>query len=676
MLKYTKICVICGKKFETNRYNKSVCSADHYKQCKVCGKQFELKWPYTAVTCSAVCRGMYRRSSGAGANAAEKAKQTKLSKYGTASNITMLTKICKYCGKEFETTSNRRVYCYDKHYGACPVCGKLVEIHDMSKGPSACSKECRQKLIEKTNIEKYGSSCVFQNAEIKDKIKENNLEKYGVDHYSKTDEYKEKFIQTSKTRYGTEHPLQNAKLQNKKIQTTAERYGGNSPTCDPAVAAKAKQSGTERYGGLGLASAQIKAKIDHTNLLKYGTTHPAQSEVVRQHYRDSMLQRYGGSYQHTVEGIATCISNGDKAGQYLKFKDDPSSYIESNYAEKPLISQLCKDLGVTDTPIYNILIRHDCKDIIERKMSKIEHEVIEYIKYVAPGVTVIHNSKQIINPYELDIYIPDKKLGIECNPTVSHNSSFGDPWSSDIKSPSYHKRKTDMCESKGIQLFHIFGYEWTHKRAIIESMIANCICATQNTVWARNTYVSQISSNECKSFLDSNHRQGNTFASIRLGLRDKKSNELVSVMTFNKVRSTIGKTAKFDGYELSRFCSKLNTSVVGGASKLFKYFTTRYPDVDVVSFSDKAHTSGKLYEILGFDKVNESTPSYVWVNMKDDTYYNRVNCQKKNLRKLFHDDSIDVENKTEKQIMEEHGYARVFDSGTIRWEYTNTNKSL
>ena len=58
------------------------------------------------------------------------------------------------------------------------------------------------------------------------------------------------------------------------------------------------------------------------------------------------------------------------------------------------------------------------------------------------------------------------------------------------------------------------------------------------------------------------------------------------------------------------------------------------------------------------------------MNRSSETMYSRVQCQKRNLRKLFHDDSIDIEHKTEREIMLEHGYVQVFDSGVIRWEYT------
>lgn len=89
----------------------------------------------------------------------------------------------------------------------------------------------------------------------------------------------------------------------------------------------------------------------------------------------------------------------------------------------------------------------------------------------------------------------------------------------------------------------------------------------------------------------------------------------------------------------------------------------------IYSFSDISHTKGNLYDTLGFKEVSRSEPNYVWVDYTSDSYLSRVKCQKQNLRKLFDDDSIDIENKTEKQIMEEHGYVQVFDSGNIRWEY-------
>ena len=76
-----------------------------------------------------------------------------------------------------------------------------------------------------------------------------------------------------------------------------------------------------------------------------------------------------------------------------------------------------------------------------------------------------------------------------------------------------------------------------------------------------------------------------------------------------------------------------------------------------------------MYRVLGFTQISVSAPSYVWVHLKTDAYYKRTACMKSKLKKLFNDPTIDIEHLTEKQIMESHGYAQVFDSGLIRWEY-------
>lgn len=140
-------------------------------------------------------------------------------------------------------------------------------------------------------------------------------------------------------------------------------------------------------------------------------------------------------------------------------------------------------------------------------------------------------------------------------------------------------------------------------------------------------------------------------------------------MTFGSTRSTIGKKDDVS-WELLRFCNKVDTCVVGGASKLFKHFVNKYEPRRIVSFSDVAHTSGKLYPILGFNYLRTSDPGYVWVDTKTDKAYHRMNAQKRNIQKFLHDENIDLSN-SESQIMIEHGFVKVFGSGNDVWEWKN-----
>lgn len=298
-----------------------------------------------------------------------------------------------------------------------------------------------------------------------------------------------------------------------------------------------------------------------------------------------------------------------------------------------------------------------------------EEEVIRYLKSLDSSIHVVSNTRSVIAPYELDIYLPEYNLAIECNPTATHNSSLADPWNGKPKTWNYHQTKTELCEAEGIFLFHIFGYEWTHKKEIIKSMLRNILNKNCYRVYARSTVVKEVTSEEADKFLIENHRQGRSVCSVRLGLYF--DNELVSLMTFGKPRQTIASKSYQDSYELIRFCNKLNVSVVGGASKLFKYFLKNYSVERIISYSDRAHTKGNIYPMLGFEKVRTSGAGYVWVDSKTDKSYSRNAAQKNNVRKLFDVDEETISTSTERQIMESNGFVKVYDSGTILWEYSS-----
>jgi hypothetical protein len=106
-------------------------------------------------------------------------------------------------------------------------------------------------------------------------------------------------------------------------------------------------------------------------------------------------------------------------------------------------------------------------------------------------------------------------------------------------------------------------------------------------------------------------------------------------MTFGK-RKITGKTT----FELIRFCSKLNTQIIGGANKLFKYFINNYWDgEEITTYADKRWSNGKLYEKLGFKLEHESSPNYWYI--EGGKRIHRVSFQKhklKNKLDVFEDD--------------------------------------
>ena len=277
-----------------------------------------------------------------------------------------------------------------------------------------------------------------------------------------------------------------------------------------------------------------------------------------------------------------------------------------------------------------------------------EQKVLNFIKNKL-NLKVISKNKDIISPYELDIYVPDKKIAIEYNGLRWHSEKFG-------KDKNYHLNKTELCQKQGIQLIHIFEDEWICKQKIVESRLKAIFGLSDKRIFARKCTIKEVSSNESKLFLETNHLQGNCMSKYRYGLY--YDNELVSLMTFGNKRKSLGSRSEDGVYEMLRFCNKLNTSVIGGASKLLKHFIEKYKPKEIISYCDRRWSNGKLYEKLGFKFDHYSQPNYFYiVNGKRE---NRFKYRKSELVKQGFES-----NKSEHEIMLDRGIYRIYDSGTI-----------
>lgn len=762
-------CKRCGKEFE-DRYKRTVCPGCRVQKCVICGKEFEVTANSPlAKCCSPKCRGEYAKLTGLSKKRTQKAKQTLQDKYGVDNpNVFQHEpKICEYCGKEFIPNSARQKYCEGPHYGPCPICGKLVEIKDMDKGPSTCSEECRLKLIQKTSLERYGASNVFASDYGKEKIKETMLERYGVESPLQSEQLKQKFTETMLEIYGVASPLQSQAIKDKVSSTNLKNLGVQWPTQNEQVKEKAAHTMLQRYGGIGIGSEEtskkiqasmlerhgvinpmqsedIQQKVQQTNLKRYGVTNPMQHDSTKKKIKQTNLERYGAttsllneevkekarqanlerygtdnifkteegqklarqgvrakygvdnvaavpeirhriastckekygttSWKSCPEGIQFAMLDPSKYPQYEEFLQNPEQFIADNFDCSPSIWELTQITGVTASTIGDRLKEANCQHLVTYKKSTMEQEVVRYLYEICPGIVLERCKRNLIAPYEVDIYLPEYKIGIECNPTYTHNSSFGTYYGDPPKDRKYHAMKSRMCEEVGVNLIHIFGYEWTNHKEVVKSRLCNMLGCNPYLYHARKLTLKEVPAKESKDFLNQNHMQGYTSSAVRLGLYDGK--ELISLMTFSKPRGSLGYSAQYgeNTWELTRFCTKLYINCVGGASRLFTHFIREYAPSMVTSFSNDSNTTGKVYSILGFHKVGEVQPGYVWVSLKDDTYLSRVACQKQNLPKLFDEPDLDIHNQTEKQIMEAHGYARVWNSGLIKWEWTAENR--
>jgi hypothetical protein len=493
-----------------------------------------------------------------------------------------------------------------------------------------CCNECQWKYtVEKTketNIRKYGTSNPMALDEVKRKRNESNLKKYGVENPFSLKEFQAKQRKTCLDRHGVEVASQ-SELIKEKIKDAWGKYENNHPFSD----------------------SNVREKREKTMNEKYGVSHPIQYGPIQERIRQTCLQKYGVNNASSSSEIKDKISSSLTSGN--------SEYLKSpEWLEQHVLT-----LGIRGVAeILNVSLRCVRKYCDQHKIdfrkkirgSDFEHQVFLEISKLLPNTDIIQGDKSLIGK-ELDIFIPSMKLAIECNGVYWHSEMNG-------RGRSYHLNKSLLCAEKGVHLIHVWDNQWNNKRNLIISRLKSLL-QRNDRVHARKCSIAELTVKDANQFLAENHIQGECSSSIRIGLFHNA--ELIAVMTFGKSR--FSKKAE---YELLRFCSKIGTNVIGGSSKLFKYFLRLYNPKNVISYSDKSFNTGKSYESLGFTKSHSSSPAYYYT--KDYvTIENRIKYQKHKLKTLLRDFDPAL---SEYDNMLANGYDRIWDCGTDVWIFTSS----
>lgn len=492
----------------------------------------------------------------------------------------------------------------------CVVCGKPVKLY----GKQTCSIECRSaaaKNYQTTRVEKY---------------KKTMIERYGVDNPRNIEGMDDRIKNTMMDKYGalvspkslTSIKNRTADLQVKGKQTLLDRYGVDNPSKLPDHNDKVKTTLSNHYGvDHYFKSEEFKSKSEAKRLEKY--SHICPPEI-------------------SITNIAEAIDKKD-------FFNDPNKIIDFTCGK-------CASNESLPTETFKWRIREcgtpcsKCSNISKNSSLK-EFEVYNFITNDLK-LHADRNIRILPDGREIDIFIPELKLGIEFDGLYWHN---------DLRlEKNYHKNKTELANSIGIKLIHIFEDEWEHNREIVKSRLSSLAGKISRRIYARNCTVKEISTNDERTFLNENHIQGWHRSRVKLGLYNK--GKLVSVMTFSGLSRAKGHKAVAGHWELLRFCSIKNMVVIGGASRLFKYFTKHYNPIHILSFADSRWSHGNLYTQLGFTAAGHTGANYWYIDAKKGKRIHRFA-----LRKQASDD----QNLTEYENRLNQGYLRIWDCGSSKW---------
>ena len=387
-----------------------------------------------------------------------------------------------------------------------------------------------------------------------------------------------------------------------------------------------------RYGvEHALQSPESLNKLKETMLNRYGVEHALHSPKFLNKFKETMLNRYGVEHNEYINMHA-----------FTQLLLDDKEWLQEQYADCLSSYTLAKMLNVTPRTILSRLYKFNIPIVYDSHMSSFEYEIQTFIHTIYTD-EIITNTREIISPLELDIYLPNINIAIELNGMYWHSELQG-------KDKNYHLNKTNRCEAMGIRLIHIWDYEWNKTPDIIKSLLSLILQHTANKYDARKCTIKKITQLESYRFLEDNHLQGGIYAPIRLGLFH--NNILISLAIFAKSRY-----ARDIDYELIRFVNKTNCVVRGGFGKLIKYFTTNYQG-SLMSYVDKSKFIGNSYNALGFKYSHSSKPNFKY--FKNNKLYSREAFQKHKLIKKLENFNEDI---SAWANMQQHGYNRIWDCG-------------
>jgi len=357
----------------------------------------------------------------------------------------------------------------------------------------------------------------------------------------------------------------------KRKEALMEKYGVETTQALPEVRAKTKVTNLKKFGKESyFASNHAKQKIKKSVFEKYGVDHAMKNDEIRQKRDSTIREKYGVDNVFKLQefqdlGIKRRIENGSIKTYNGKMIKDLAK--ENGYAYSSMVERINK-LGI------------DIATFVKKQESSLELQMAAILDDAN-----IKYEKQ----FRIDDKIADFKL-CDSNILIEADGLY---WHSDVsdKTSNYHIDKRLFYESNNYRAFFFREDEIREKPAIIKSIILNSVGLSKK-LYARNLQIKELSFKDARDFISKNHLMGRTNnVSYSLALCD--NDNIFSVLQVKKLRDR--------EYDISRYCSLLEHSIVGGFSRLLKYFIRNYSPTMIQTFIDKRYGVGDYLPGLGFE---------------------------------------------------------------------------
>jgi len=306
---------------------------------------------------------------------------------------------------------------------------------------------------------------------------------------------------------------------------------------------------------------------------------------------------------------------------------------------------------------------HGCPECWAKSyISKPEREL--YVFLTSLGFEVIQSDRKVLGKnQEIDLYLPEKQFGIEFNGLYWHNEYW--------KDSQYHLQKFEAAKAAGVQLVQIWEDDWNKRKNTVLRALAHKLGVSKQlaglypelsveteTVYARKTSVTKISTEQARIFLETNHIQGFASGSYYLALTDENSRIRAVMVLKKEANNTLN---------IVRYATA--GSVTGGFTKLLKHAAKTDLPSSFITFADHTISDGGLYENNGFTADKELPPDYMYVARAE-----RKHKFGYRLKRFKNDDSLVwQEGLTERELALLNSLPRIWDAGKTRYRLNCQN---
>ena len=252
-------------------------------------------------------------------------------------------------------------------------------------------------------------------------------------------------------KYGVDNPMKLQRVKEKVSNTQRKNNNGKLAFNTD----KQKKTMLKRYGvENGMQCDEIKQRLFENNIKKYGHKCTLQNEDVKEKTKQTMLKRYGVENSLCRESSIRPNVGFDKRPETIEkaLNTLTKKYGGIGLGSKEIfkkIKESCLKKYGYENPALPIM----------HGRSKHEDTIFNYISKKYPLLKIYRNIRSLMSinkRYEIDIYIPEKKVGFEIDGKYSHDE---DAYYDDVAKGTYNTkehRKELYSYIEGIKLYNLW----------------------------------------------------------------------------------------------------------------------------------------------------------------------------------------------------------------------------